>query len=160
MILAPAAIPALAAIEIEYGNTDLDDQPVADLQRALHTAWLEYRHRATYELDTEDQAWTIGRVDAALARHRAIRAEIIDAYQVLHTDFDAHTPVRIADLRAVVLDATYSRRRLFDQAIEALGQEKGVHVRTEADRKRLTRSDREAAVTLAGTPRHHLLIEA
>lgn len=67
------------------------------------------------------------------------------------------TPMRLAELRERLPDVSQAE---FDRAIGLLARRSGVHVRSEADQKTLTDRDHQAAVTLGGTPRHLLTIEA
>ncbi len=78
------------------------------------------------------------------------------AYNKLHADLPRYAAVRLADLRAQVP----ADRDQFDQAAAALSRRDGVHLRSEADQKRLTQADHAAAVIVAGTARHTLYIEA
>ncbi|QIS21677.1 hypothetical protein [Nocardia terpenica] len=50
-------------------------------------------------------------------------------------------------------------RAEIDRGLELLAHRDSVHIRAESDQKTLTDQDREAALTLGGTPRHVLMIE-
>lgn len=47
---------------------------------------------------------------------------------------------------------------LVDQALRQLAGQEDVHLRSEADQKRLTPADRDAALVLGGTARHLITI--
>lgn len=89
---------------------------------------------------------------------KATRATtVVDTETRIRTAYAAQgaRTVKLADLRALV-DAP---RAEFDAALARMATMPGVHVRSEADQKTLTDQDRAAALMLAGTDRHTLLIE-
>jgi hypothetical protein len=77
------------------------------------------------------------------------------AYRTLTSRFGDTVPLRV--LRDHLEDVPADR---LDLALRALADRPDVHLRAEADQRSLTDEDRQAALTLGGSPRHTLVIEA